>query len=88
MKDKESGGFVEKLVEIGKWLITPPPEPYRVESADWYSALSVTPQSFSNQLRNLYSSLNSTRPLRSPGNVLESGAIEFRSEPQSEAAGD
>jgi hypothetical protein len=59
---------MERLIEIGKWLIAPPPELRRPgqlssgslnnDSADWYAGLCVDAHHFSDQLQLLQESLN------------------------------
>ena len=51
--------MVDRLIEIGKWLMTPPPElPQKESSEDWYTGLVVDPNQFSSQLIKLQDSLH------------------------------
>jgi len=54
------GLFMERLMEIGRWLTPPPSEPLSEASADWYAGLCVDPHSFSDQLCRLQHALRQT----------------------------
>jgi hypothetical protein len=54
---KKRSVFMERIVEIGRWLAAPPPEPSGEAKADWYAGLSVDPGSFTDQLCKLQDSL-------------------------------
>lgn len=54
---------MERVIEIGRWLITLPPGLPSTDSEDWYAGLCVDPHSFSDQLCKLQ---NSLRPAGHP----------------------
>jgi hypothetical protein len=50
-------GVMQRLLELGRWLAAPAPEPPQDDSADWYTGLAGDARGFSDQLRKLQYSL-------------------------------